>query len=100
MVGRTAKLEAALRVNAALLVQAERLIAAYVAPELDRGTIINELIALFDGRRSARPIDLRQRRWARLLTASTTTRRSAAGPGVGSRMLAKLRRRATLMRAT
>jgi hypothetical protein len=71
MVGRTAKLEAALRVNAALLVQAERLIAAYVAPELDRGTIINELIALFDGRRSARPIDLRQRRWARLLTAST-----------------------------
>ena len=43
MVDRTAKLEAALRV------QAERLIAAYVAPESDRGAIINELIALFDG---------------------------------------------------
>ena len=36
MVDRTAKLEAALRVNAALRVQAERLIAAYVAPESDR----------------------------------------------------------------
>jgi hypothetical protein len=46
---RTAKLEAALRVNAALRVQAERLIAAYVAPESNRGAIINELIALFDG---------------------------------------------------
>jgi hypothetical protein len=49
MVDRTAKLEAALRVNAALRVQAQRLIAAYVAPESDRRTIINELIALFDG---------------------------------------------------
>lgn len=49
MVDRTAKLEAALRVNAVLRVQAERLIAAYVAPESDRGAIINELIALFDG---------------------------------------------------
>jgi hypothetical protein len=46
---RTAKLEAALRVNAALRVQAERLIAAFIAPESDRGAIINELIALFDG---------------------------------------------------
>ena len=36
MVDRTAKLEAALRVNAALRVQAERLITAYVAPELER----------------------------------------------------------------
>jgi hypothetical protein len=36
-------------VNAALRVQAERLIAAYVAPGSDRGAIINELIALFDG---------------------------------------------------
>jgi hypothetical protein len=42
MVDRTAKLEAALRV------QAERLIAAYVAPALDWGRIINELISLFD----------------------------------------------------
>jgi hypothetical protein len=49
MVDRTARLEAALRANAALRVQAERLIAAYVAPESDRGAIINELIALFDG---------------------------------------------------
>jgi hypothetical protein len=29
--------------------QAERLIAAYIAPESDRAAIINELIALFDG---------------------------------------------------
>jgi hypothetical protein len=49
MVDRTAKLEAALRVNAALRVRAERLIAAYVAPESDKGSIINELISLFDG---------------------------------------------------
>jgi hypothetical protein len=46
---RTAKLEAALRVNAALRVQAERLIAAYVAPQSDRPGIISELIYLFDG---------------------------------------------------
>jgi hypothetical protein len=37
MVDLTAKLEAALRVNAALRVQAGRLIAAYVAPGSDRG---------------------------------------------------------------
>jgi hypothetical protein len=48
MVDRTAKLEVALRVNAALRLQAERLIAAYVAPESDRSAIINDLIALFD----------------------------------------------------
>ena len=41
--------KAALRANAALRVQAERLIAAYVAPESNRAAIINELIALFDG---------------------------------------------------
>jgi hypothetical protein len=46
---RTAKLEAALRVNAALLVQAERLIRAYIAPESDKAAIINELIRLLDG---------------------------------------------------
>jgi hypothetical protein len=46
---RTAKLEAALRVNAALLVQAERLIGAYIAPESDKTAIINELIRLLDG---------------------------------------------------
>ena len=49
MVDRTAKLEAALRVDAALRVQAECLIAAYVAPESNRGSIINELISPFDG---------------------------------------------------
>jgi hypothetical protein len=41
--------EAALRVNVALRVRAERLIAAYVSPESDRAAIINELITLFDG---------------------------------------------------
>jgi hypothetical protein len=46
---RVIQLEAALRANVALRVPAERLIAAYVAPESDRPTIINELIALFDG---------------------------------------------------
>jgi hypothetical protein len=40
--------EAGLHVNTALRVQAERLIASYVAPESDRGSIINEIIALFD----------------------------------------------------
>jgi hypothetical protein len=49
MVDRIAKLEAALRVNAALLVHAQRLIAAYIAPESDRDAIISELIRLFDG---------------------------------------------------
>jgi hypothetical protein len=49
MTDRIAKLEAALRVNAALRVQAERLIAAYVEPGSDRPGIINELIYLFDG---------------------------------------------------
>ena len=49
MVDRTAKLEAALRVNAALLVHAQRLIAAYIAPESDRAAIISELIRLLDG---------------------------------------------------
>jgi hypothetical protein len=46
---RETQLEAALSVNAALWVQAERLIAAYVAPESDRGAINSELVRLFDG---------------------------------------------------
>ena len=46
---RTAELEAAIRVNVALRVRAERLIAAYVSPKSDRAAIINELITLFDG---------------------------------------------------
>jgi hypothetical protein len=46
---RESQLEAALSANAALRVQAEQLIAAYVSPESDRSTIIDELIALFDG---------------------------------------------------
>jgi hypothetical protein len=45
---RESQLEAALRASVALRVQAERLIAAYVAPESDRAAIIKELIALFD----------------------------------------------------
>jgi hypothetical protein len=49
MVDRIAKLEAALRVNAALLVHAQRLIAAYIAPESDRAAIISGLIRLLDG---------------------------------------------------
>jgi hypothetical protein len=43
---RIAKLEAVLRVNSALRVQAERLIAAYIAPESDRVAIIPELVLL------------------------------------------------------
>jgi hypothetical protein len=35
--------------NVALRIQAERLIAANIAPESDRAAIINELIILFDG---------------------------------------------------
>ena len=49
MVIRIAKLEAALRVNAALLVHAQRLIAAFMAPESDKAAIISELIRLLDG---------------------------------------------------
>jgi hypothetical protein len=46
---REIQLEAALRANAALRVQAERLIGAYVAPESDRAGLVDELIRLFDG---------------------------------------------------
>jgi hypothetical protein len=46
---REAQLEAALVANAALRIEAEGLIAAYIAPESDRPAIINALIALFDG---------------------------------------------------
>jgi hypothetical protein len=49
MSARESQLEAALRANAALRVQAERLIAAYIASESDKAALINELIALFDG---------------------------------------------------
>jgi hypothetical protein len=49
MTEREAQLEAALVANTAIRVQAEQLIAAYVAPESDREAIINELISLFDG---------------------------------------------------
>lgn len=44
-----AKLEAAPRANAELRAQAEKLIAAYVAPKSDRLAIINEPITLFNG---------------------------------------------------
>ena len=46
---RESQLEAALRANAALRDQAERLIAAFVTPESDRTAVMNELIALLDG---------------------------------------------------
>ena len=49
MTDRNARLEAALRVNAALLVQAKRLISAYIAPGSDRAAVISELIRLLDG---------------------------------------------------
>ena len=49
MTPRETTLTAALDANAARRVQAERLIAAYVAPESNRAAIVNELIALFDG---------------------------------------------------
>lgn len=49
MVDRIAKLEAALRVNDALLVHAKRLIGAYIAPESDRAAILSELTRLLDG---------------------------------------------------
>jgi hypothetical protein len=49
MTDRVEQLESALRANAALRVEAERLIAAYVTPESDRPAVMNELIALFDG---------------------------------------------------
>jgi hypothetical protein len=39
----------ALRSHSALRVQAERLVAAYVAPESNREAIINKLIVRFDG---------------------------------------------------
>jgi hypothetical protein len=44
-----AKLIDALLANVKLRQEGERLIAAYVAPESDRATIINGLIRLFDG---------------------------------------------------
>jgi hypothetical protein len=49
MTEREAHLELGLIANVAIRVQAERLLAAYVAPESDREAIINELIVLFDG---------------------------------------------------
>jgi hypothetical protein len=49
MTEREALLKGALVANAAIRVQAEHVIAAYVPPESDREALINELIALFDG---------------------------------------------------
>ena len=43
------KLTNALLANAKLREEGERLIAAYIEPESDRPTIINDLIRLFDG---------------------------------------------------
>jgi hypothetical protein len=63
MTDREIQLEAALRANVALRVQAERLLAAYVAPESDRTAITNELIALFDGPGQREAQRLSGRRW-------------------------------------
>jgi hypothetical protein len=52
MTEREALLGGALVANAEIRVQAERLIAAYVAPESNREALITELITLFDARRS------------------------------------------------
>jgi hypothetical protein len=49
MITRETQLETALRANANLRDRAEELIAAYVEPESDRPTIINDLIRLYDG---------------------------------------------------
>jgi hypothetical protein len=49
MIPLEAKLLAALDAHMALRVQAEELIAAYVAPESDRAALIDALITLFDG---------------------------------------------------
>jgi hypothetical protein len=49
MTPREIKLTAALDANMVLRIEAERLIAAYVAPDSNRPAIINELITLFDG---------------------------------------------------
>jgi hypothetical protein len=49
MTSRETKLTAAARRQRGATVQAERLIAAYLAPESNRAAIVNELIALFDG---------------------------------------------------
>lgn len=49
MTKREALLETGLIANVAIRIQAERLMAAYVAPESNQEAIINELIALFDG---------------------------------------------------
>ena len=47
MTPRETKLTAALAAHVKMREQAERLLAAYVAPESDRAAIINDLIALF-----------------------------------------------------
>jgi hypothetical protein len=46
---REIQLVAALQANVALRLEAERLVAAYVAPCSTRATIIDELIELFEG---------------------------------------------------
>jgi hypothetical protein len=46
---RIAKLEAALRVNAAICARAELLIAAYITPGSDRAAILSELVRLLNG---------------------------------------------------
>jgi hypothetical protein len=66
----------ALKAHVALRVEAERLIAAYVAPESDRPTIVNNLITLFDGPQQRERRGLRQRR---LATWAITARAEVGG---------------------
>jgi hypothetical protein len=68
------KLKAALEANVALRVEAERLIAAYIAPESGRAAIINELIMLFDGP---------QQREAERLAHEALAEYRGAAPGPG-----------------
>jgi hypothetical protein len=68
------KLKAALDANVALRIEAERLIAAYVAPESGRAAIINELITLFDGP---------QQREAERLAHEALAEYRGAAPGPG-----------------
>jgi hypothetical protein len=60
------KLKAALEVNVALRVEAEWLIAAYVALETGKAAIINELIMLFDGPQQRETNRWRMRPWPRI----------------------------------
>jgi hypothetical protein len=79
MVDRNHQTRSRLPRHAALRVQAERLIAAYVAPESDRGTIINGLIALFDAPAQREAERLAEEALGEAPDSINSVRRSAAG---------------------